>query len=342
MAQAVYRAVRFTVLAAALTAGCRGGAEPDQQVRVTATRRLMGMPWSITVYAASSAAGYAAIAAGFAEVARLERVLSDYDPHSELSRLSAQAPMAEPIPVSEDLWHVLRRAAELQAATDGAFDITVGPLTSLWRQARRTGVAPDADRLAAARHAVGREALALDARRLAVRLIQPGMRLDPGGIGAGYAADRALEVIERRGIAAALIDASGDVLVSAAPPGAAGWRIAVAPQGTLAEDHVVLTHAAITTSGDAHQAVEIAGLRHGHVIDPRTGRAVPGPAAVTVIAADCTTADALATAALVLGPEAGLRAVEDWPGCAARFSWEDGGQTRTQATRSWPGATSDR
>ncbi|NBW85734.1 MAG: hypothetical protein EBR23_02620, partial [Planctomycetia bacterium] len=197
MARSVYRTARFTVLAATLAAGCTGGAEPDQEVRVTASRRLMGMPWSITVYAASSAAGHAAIAAGFAEVARLERVLSDYDPDSELSRLSAQAPMAAAIPVSADLWHVLRHAAELQAATDGAFDITVGPLTSLWRQARRTGVAPDSARLAAARRAVGRETLALDDRRQAVRLIQPGMRLDPGGIGAGYAADRAMEELER-------------------------------------------------------------------------------------------------------------------------------------------------
>ena len=338
----VYRAARFTVLAAAFAAGCAGGPESAPDVRVTVTRRLMGMPWSITVHAASPAAGHAAIAAGFAEVARLERVLSDYDPDSELSRLSAQAPMGAAVAVSEDLWRVLHRAADLQADTDGAFDITVGPLTSLWRQARRTGVAPGTDRLAAARHAVGRQALELDADRRTVRLIQPGTRLDPGGIGAGYAADRAMEVLERRGIAAALIDASGDVLVSAAPPGAAGWRIAVAPAGTSAEDHVMLVHAAITTSGDAYQAVEIGSQRHGHVIDPRTGQAVPGPAAVTVIAPDCTTADALATAALVLGPEAGLRAVAGRPGCAARFTWKDGGAVRTAVTRSWPGVTADR
>ena len=150
-----------------------------------------------------------------------------------------------------------------------------------------------------------------------------------------------MEELERRGITAALIDASGDVLVSAAPPGRAGWRIAVAPAGTVTEDHVVLAHAAVTTSGDAHQAVEIGGRRLGHVIDPRSGGAVPGPAAVAVIAPDCTTADALATAALVLGPEAGLRMVADRPGCAARFTWERGGEVRTAATRSWPGTAEE-
>lgn len=340
MAQEVYRAARIAVLAAIVT-GCAGGPDPNHSVRVSASRRLMGMPWTITVHAATPAAGRAAIAAGFAEVARLEGVLSDYDPDSELSRLSAQAPMAAAVPVSDDLWDVLRHAAELHAGTDGAFDITVGPLTSLWRQARRTGIAPGADRLATARHAVGFAAVERDTGRRTVRLVRPGMRLDPGGIGAGYAADRAMEELERHGIAAALIDASGDVLVSAAPPGTTGWRIAVAPAGTVAADHVMLVNAAITTSGDAHQAVEIDGRRHGHVIDPRTGGAVPGPAAVTVIAPDCTTADALATAALVLGPEAGLRMVAGRPGCAARFTWEQGGEVRTAATRSWPGATED-
>jgi thiamine biosynthesis lipoprotein len=137
------------------------------------------------------------------------------------------------------------------------------------------------------------------------------MRLDLGGIGMGYAADRALEVLERHGIAAAMIDASGDVLVSGPPPGTAGWRIAVAPLGPGdAAGQLVLVHTAVTTSGDAFQAVEIDGRRYSHIVDPRTGIGVAGPAAVTVVARDCATADAVATAASVLGPDrsAGLLA----------------------------------
>lgn len=317
-------------------------------VRVSQTQRLMGVPWTITVYAESDAAGRTAIAAGFAEVARLESLLSDYDPGSELSRLSALAPTAQPQRVSDDLWRVLERAVEIRDATNGAFDPTVGPLTSLWRQSRRSGRMPLPDKLAAARAAVGPETLQLVPASRGVVLTQPAMRLDLGGIGMGYAIDRAVEMLGRRGIAAAMIDASGDVAVSAAPPGAAGWTIAVASlraarggEATgVAGEQLVLTHAAVTTSGDAFQAVEIDGRRYSHIVDPRTGLGVAGPAAVTVVAPDCATADAVATAASVLGPGQAAAFIEGSPGCAARFVWLEAGQIRQFQTAGWPARTS--
>ena len=304
----------------------------------------MGVPWTITVYAESAAAGDVAIAAGFAEVERLERILSDYDPQSELSRLSGQAPTATAQPVSDDLWQVLKRAVEIRDATDGAFDPTVGPLTSLWRQARRSGRLPLPGKLAAAREAVGRETLRLVPDNRGVVLTRPAMRLDLGGIGMGYAVDRAVEVLNRHGITAAMIDASGDIAVTAAPPGTAGWKIAVAPlpavgDGTAVREtgeHLLLTHAAVTTSGDAFQAVEIDGRRYSHIVDPRTGLGVAGPAAVTVVAPDCTTADALATAASVLGPERAAPVIAGLPGCAARFVRQGDEQTHVSQTPRWP------
>lgn len=334
-----HRLAALVVLITQLAGGC--GARPPGAApqRLAETRRCMGVPWTITVCTADRAAGAAAITAAFAEVERLERVLSDYDPTSELSRLSAESRPRAPITVSEDLWAVLVRAAEIANATDGAFDITVGPLTSLWRQSRRSGHLPRADKLAAARAAVGADAIVLDAASRTVSLARPSMRLDPGGIGMGFAADRALAALSRHGIASAMVDASGDVAVSAAPPGTAGWRIAVAGlirgDGAVG-DTLLLEHAAVTTSGDAHQAVEIDGRRYSHVVDPRTGIGVAGPAAVTVIAPDCTTADALATAANVLGPESGPAAIARFPGCSARFIWREGGTTRSLATPGWP------
>jgi thiamine biosynthesis lipoprotein len=329
-----------------LVATARAGqAEADCQAeRVSQTERLMGVPWTITVHADTAAAGRTAIAAGFAEAARLERILSDYDPESELSRLSALAPMADPKPVSTDLWRVLERAIAFRDATDGAFDPTVGPLTTLWRQARRTGRLPLPDKLAAAREAVGPAALRLEPEAKAVRLTRPAMRLDLGGIGMGYAVDRVLEVLNRQGIIAAMVDASGDIAVSAAPPGTAGWKIMVAPlrpgvtDGTAPDsgEHLLLSHAAVTTSGDAFQAVEIDGRRYSHIVDPRTGFGVAGPAAVTVLARDCTTADALATAASVLGPEQAALVMARTPGCAARFVWMEGGEIRHTQTTGWP------
>lgn len=282
----------------------------------------MGVPWTITVYAQGEARGRAAITAAFAEIARLEGVLSDYDPQSELSRLSQAAPTAAPVPVSADLWRVLREAVAWRDASAGAFDPTIGPLTTLWRQARRSGVMPRADKLVAARQAVGARTLELDEDRTTVTLRERAMRLDLGGIGMGYAIDRGMDVLAMHGITSAMIDASGDIAVSGPPPGAAAWMIEVdarVDEDGAGRETLGLVNAAVTTSGDAFQAVEIDGVRYSHVVDPRTGLGVAGPAAVTVIAADCTTADAVATAASVLGPEAGLAFVETVPGAAARF-----------------------
>ena len=324
-----------------MAAGCT----PGSPVRVSEARRLMGVPWTITLHASSATAGERALAEAFAEVERLEAILSDYKPESELSRLSAAAPTAAALPVGDDLWRVLDRAVEIRDATGGAFDPTVGPLTTLWRQSRRSGVMPLPEKLAAAREAVGPDALRLDHGRQAVALERPGMRLDLGGIGMGYAIDRVLDLLRRRGIRAAMIDASGDVAVSGPPPGTAGWRIEVAAlnpatAATAPPETLLLVNAAITTSGDAFQGVEIAGIRYSHIVDPRTGIGVVGPAAVTVIAPDCTTADALATAASVLGPEAGLRAVAAEPGCAARFVWIEAGNPRETRSPNWPAQVS--
>ena len=337
MTTGFYRAAAVSVVAFWAATGCGSGAVPRPLARVSDTQRLMGVPWTITVHAPTEADGAAAIAAAFGEIARLEQVLSDYEPTSELSRLSRAAPTAEPVGVSDDLWRVLAVAERFRDASGGSFDISVGPLTTLWRQARRSGRLPRADKLAAARAAVGAGSVELVPDRRAVRLPKPGTRLDPGGIGMGYAADRALEVLAARGIRSAMIDASGDVLVSGPPPGRDGWRIDVMPlsPGGLRES-LVLVDAAVTTSGDAYQAVEIDGVRYSHIVDPRTGRGVPGPAAVVVIAPDATDADALATAASVLGPEAGPPVLEKFPGCAARFLWSDQGETRSLTTPGWP------
>jgi thiamine biosynthesis lipoprotein len=141
------------------------------------------------------------------------------------------------------------------------------------------------------------------------------------------------------GIDAAMIDASGDIAVSAPPPGAEGWVVDAAPLPRSVAGpgaRLVLAHAAVTTSGDAYQAVEIEGHRYSHIVDPRTGLGVAGPAAVTVIARDCTTADALATAASVLGPQAAVDVIDAEPGCAAWFVRVEGGEVRQVRTAGWP------
>ena len=195
--------------------------------------------------------------------------------------------------------------------TGGAFDPTVGPFVRLWRRARRSHELPDAERVAAAARSVGAEHVELKGRR--ARLLVEGMRLDLGAIAKGYALDEALLVLRELGIDRALLDGGGDVLVGAPPPHASGWKIAVRPLGPDGPVWPMeLDHQAVATSGDTSQFVVIGGERYSHLIDPRTGEALRGSRAATVIAPDGVTADALASAGCVMG-EAGVEMVSLLP-----------------------------
>jgi thiamine biosynthesis lipoprotein len=300
------------------------GVVPDRSVTAVAaelerfefTQVEMGVPFKFLLYAPDKVTAKGAFDTAFLRVAELNRALSDYDSNSELSRLSATSPSAAPVPLSADLWLMLDRSQTLARQSDGAFDVTVGPLVRLWRRARRQKEMPPADRLAEARAAVGYQHLQLDSDSRSARLLVPNMRLDLGGIAIGYAVDEAMKVLRERGITRALIDASGDILASDPPPGKSGWTVSVIPlseDGTPTRD-VLLVNAAISTAGDAFQHVVIDGRRYSHIVDPRTGLGLSDHTGVTVIAKDCLTADGLDTAVNVLGPEAGMKLVESTAG----------------------------
>lgn len=305
----------MVALLAILSAVC----DAKSAERFSFTEIHMGVPWKVILYAADETTAKRAAKAAYERVEELNRVLSDYDADSELSRLSDTAPSPRPVPVSDDLWRVLEFSQKLSEQSQGAFDITVGPEVRLWRRARRTKEMPRADLLAAAREATDWRALRLDPATHTAQLLKPHMRLDAGGIGMGYAVDEALKVLKNEGIASALVDASGDIGVSDAPPGEPGWRIGIEPPSGEgpASRYVLLSNYAITTSGDAFQAIEIDGQRYSHIVDPRTGLGLTQPMAVTVIARDCTTADSYTKPICVLGPDQGLKLIEAIPGAAA-------------------------
>jgi thiamine biosynthesis lipoprotein len=162
------------------------------------------------------------------------------------------------------------------------------------------------------------------------------MRLDLGGIAAGYAADETLKILKEQGVEQALIDISGDLLAGEAPPGRAGWQIGIAPvdrpDGPPTR-RLSLRRAALTTSGDAFQHVVIEGKRYSHIVDPRTGIGLTDQSSVTVIAPDCITADSLATAVSVMGPKAGLKLIEEIPGAAALIMRNRDGEMELHASQ---------
>lgn len=260
----------------------------------------MGSKARVVLYAESEPAAAAAATRAFERIAELDGVMSDYRHDSELSRLSG-APAGEWFGVSDDLLRVLSRAAVVSEASGGAFDATVAPAVALWREARETRRKPDAGSLAAARQRIGWRLVGLDRARRAVRFSVPGVGLDLGGIGKGYAAAEAIGTLRDEGHPAAMVDLGGDLAVGDRPPGAPGWRIRIS--STLDDDRdLVLEHVCIATSGDAERSVEIGGVRYSHIIDPRTGVALTRRRAATVIHADGAVADALASAACVVGP----------------------------------------
>jgi thiamine biosynthesis lipoprotein len=311
------RPLWMVLFAATLHSAALQGADDPVLRRYEFAEVHMGSDFRIVLYSADETTANRASRAAFDRVAELNRVLSDYDPQSELSRLSATSGSGRQVKISDDLWLVLDRAQQLAAATDGAFDVTVGPLTKMWRSARRTKQFPTDDRMAEARAAVGYKHLRLDAATQTAELVVPHMRLDLGGIAMGHAADEALRIVARHGIRSAMIDASGDIVCSAAPPGERGWKIGLAPLTENQETpsrYVWLADQALTTSGDAFQFVEIGGRRFSHIVDPKTGLGLTERSSVTVIANDCLTADSLATAVSVLGPDRGLKLIKETKG----------------------------
>jgi thiamine biosynthesis lipoprotein len=292
----------------------------------------MGVPFRIVLYAGSQANAARAAEAAFQRVEQLNSIMSDYEADSELSKLSRTSGQGQEVPVSDDLWFVLKRAQELAERSGGAFDVTVGPCVVLWRRARRQHQLPDPARLAQARQAVGYQHVRLNPRRHAVQLLVPNMRLDLGGIAKGYAVDQALKALRRQGINRALVEGGGDVGVSDPPPGKMGWRVQLAPLDVTnapAARFLLLKDAAISTSGDLYQRLEIDGKRYSHIVDPHTGIGLTDHSLVSVVAPDSITADSLTKVVSVLGPEKGLKFIEGTKGVAVHIMRNPGDNLET-------------
>jgi FAD:protein FMN transferase len=273
----------------------------------------MNLPFRVVLYAATQPEADEAAQGAFSRIEEINQIMSDYNPESELGRLSRTSGQGKAVPVSSDLWRVLERAWQLSSQSDGAFDVTVGPAVNLWRKARRERRMPEPRLLAKARQAVGYKNMKLNPASHTVELLVPDMRLDLGGIAKGYALDAALHVLRKRGITRALVSGGGDMALGEPPPGKKGWRIELAPLDVTnapPSQFVLLKNAGLATSGDLFQRLEINGIRYSHIVDPRTGIGLTDHSLVTVIARDGMTADSLTKVASVLGPKAGMHFIQ--------------------------------
>jgi len=314
-----------------------GAPEPPALERFEFSGVEMAVPVKIVLYASDKAIAESAAEAAFRRMRELNEILSDYDAASELRRLCDTAVEGRAAAVSDELWRVLSCAQSLSERTGGAFDVTVGPVVRLWRRARRREQMPSPERLEVARQLVGYRLVRLHPERRAVELLKPGMRLDLGGIAKGYAVDEALDTLRKHGVDRALVDAGGDIRLGGPPPDSPGWIIGVAALEADAPPsrYLWLADRAIATSGDTWQYVEIEGKRYSHLVDPRTGLGLTDHSSVTVIAPDGITADALASAVSVLGPEEGLKLIENTPDTAAFIVRAPGGNVEVLESSRW-------
>lgn len=287
------------------------------QARYTFTRPQMGTEFRIILYTDADSLAQTAARAAFDTLDALNARLSDYDSESELSRLS-RLDAGRVVEVSRPLWEVVRQGQALSTHSQGAFDLTIGPLSKRWRRAFRQQQFPGFDRIEEARARVGYERIrVLPGQRL--QLLRSGVKLDAGGIAKGFAVDAMTEVLFAHGIQSSLVDGGGDIRVTAPPPESSGWAIEVQRPDSLGQSQSVtlqLTHRAIATSGDRYRYLSWQGQRYSHIIDPRTGLGVQHGAQATVLCPDCATADALASTLGVMGPDADWEALmRAYPDC---------------------------
>jgi len=263
----------------------------------------MGTVFRIILYAENEDEAEELATMAFDRVNQLDEMLSDYLPHSELNRLSANAGKCKWVSVSPELWEVLRVSQEIADLTEGAFDVSIGPLSKLWRKAFRHFSFPGVDEIARAKEKVNYQNIRLKVRSKKVKLKKTGMQLDLGGIAKGYALDEAMRILKDNGIQHALVDGGGDILVSKAPPGRDNWKIAYNKfddNGELKSDSLFLENAAVATSGGTFRFLEWEGKCYSHIIHPGTGLGISEERLVTVIGPSGILADALASAFSVI------------------------------------------
>jgi FAD:protein FMN transferase len=275
--------LRFTIVLAALTLW----SPPGDLLRVEQNDEAMGATFSVVLYGSDRVQMEKAADAAFDEVHRLDRLLSNYKPDSEWSEVNRTAAV-RPVKVSAELFRLLSDCLTYSRQSEGAFDITVGPLMKVWGFYKGEGALARPADVTDALTRVGHRHVRLDAAARTIQFDRAGMELDPGGIGKGYAVDRMADVLRRSGIHVALVSAAGSSIygLGAPPDGPTGWRITIrAPDDpNKAAAEVFLKDMSLSTSGSYEKFFSADGRTYAHIIDPRTGYPAQGTASVSVMA----------------------------------------------------------
>ena len=263
---------------------------------------------TITAFGADEAQTQTAVSAAFDEIHRVDLLLSIHKTNSETAQLNAQA-AGRAMEISPELRLVISTALEIARRTEGAFDPTIGPLAQVWGFIWKEYRLPSKAELERVLPLVDYRNVTIETNgtMAQVSFAKAGMFLDFGGIGKGYAVDRAIGILRERGVTNAMVKAGGDLRVIGTPPGKHGWEVQVEDPSKLGKrTTIVLREGALSTSGNYENFFEVGGRRYSHIIDPRNGMPVEGIVSCTVTANTCIESDAYATAFFVMGAEPAL------------------------------------
>ncbi len=295
----------------------------------------MGSPFTVTICADDSIKAAAAANAAFKKADTLNSILSDYIDSSEINRLSATSGQGRYVHVSAVLYDIINISMQAAKLSNGSYDITIGPVVRLWRQARKSKIFPNKDSIALALRSTGYKYLHLDSIHQSVWLEKPGMRLDIGGLGKGFVAQIALNLIRDSGFTSAMVNAGGKIVIGDAPSGTNGWLIGInvpEEKQAIMQQMLVLKNTAVATSGDVYQNLEFNGKKYSHIVDPKTGIGLTHSSNVTAIAPGGAIADWLATACSILTPKKALALIKQFNGGALLISHTENGKIIQQTS----------
>lgn len=278
--------------------------------------KLMGNRFEFTVVSESEAEGLAKIDDAIAEVSRIEKLLTTFSETSQTNLINRNAGIA-PVKVDKEVFDIIQRSKRISDVTQGAFDITYGSVDKrLWNFDKDMTSLPDPDIAKKMVRLINYKNVILDERKGTVFLKEKGMRIGFGGIGKGYAAERARYILQQKGITSGIVNAAGDLTAWGHQPDGKEWTIGIADPDSARHpfSYLSITDMAIATSGNYEKFVMINGKRYSHTIDPKTGLPVHGIKSVTIISPNAEIADAMATPVMIMGIRVGLDLINQLKG----------------------------
>jgi len=274
----------------------------------------MGSRFEITVVAMNTDEADNSIQSAVDEIKRIEDLISSWDSTSQTSEINRNAGV-KPVKVDDELFNLIERALYISRLTDGAFDISYASMDKIWKFDGSMDVMPSEAEIAASVSKIGYKNIILDKENKTVFLKDKGMKIGFGGIGKGYAADKAKALLISKGVSGGIINASGDMNTWGTQPNGEDWKVAITNPLNKSKAFALLPldNGAVVTSGNYEKFVEFNGKRYTHIIDPRSGYPCSGVISVTVFAPKAELADALATSVFVMGKEIGLDRINQLP-----------------------------